>query len=126
MIMVSEKPLDPGELIGRIDQAGAGSLVIHLGIVKPEPAGGGRSAGITFSRQGDLEGELAAIEAELRRSFPLTDVLLARRLGRLAIGDYILFVAAAAKDRDNAFAACRAALERAKGMKAIRKEEHYL
>ena len=126
MIEVTEKTLDLARLLAAIDQAGAGSVVVHVGVVKPEPAGGGKSSGLTLARGGDLEAELAAIEADLRSRFPLVGVVIARRLGRLAVGDHILFVGVSAPDRDSAFAACREALERVKFMKTLRKEEHYL
>jgi len=126
MIEVTEKALDVARLFAATDQPGAGSVVVHVGVVKGEPAGGGKSAGLTLGRGGDMEAELAAIEADLRGRFPLVGVVIARRLGRLEVGDHILFVGVSAADRDSAFAACRDALERVKFMKTLRKQEHYL
>ena len=126
MIEVTENALQTERLFAAIDQVGAGSVVVHVGVVKGEPASGGHSAGLTLGRNGDMEAELAAIEADLRSRFPLIGVVIARRLGRLAVGDHILFVGVSAKDRDSAFAACREVLERVKFMKTLRKEEHYL
>jgi molybdopterin synthase catalytic subunit len=126
MIEVTESALDVARLFAAVDADGAGSVVVHVGVVKGEPAGGGKSAGLTLARGGDMENELAAIEADLRSRFPLVGVVIARRLGRLEVGDHILFVGVSAKDRDRAFAACRDALERTKSMKTLRKEERYL
>lgn len=125
MIEVSETALDIARLFAAVETAGAGSVVTHIGVVKGEPAGG-KSSGLTLSRGGDLEAEMAAIEADLRSRFPLVGVVLARRLGRLEVGDHILFVGVSAADRDSAFVACREALEKTKFMKTLRKEEHYL
>ncbi len=56
----------------------------------------------------------------------LIDLVLVRRLGRLAIGDLILFAAASANDRVNAFAACRELVERCKKLTCLAKHEHWV
>ena len=125
MVIVSNTPLDLSGLIAILGKEGAGSCVFHLGVVKPV-AGGRKSQGIEFKVQGDMTGELKAIEADLRSRYPLQDVILARRVGTLAVGDSILLAAVAAADRDSAFAACREAIERFKTMKTVGKKELYL
>jgi molybdopterin synthase catalytic subunit len=125
MIELSREAIDPGKCLAALDMKGAGSVVTHLGVVKPDP-GGRRSAGITFEEAGDLAAELRAVEAAVRERYRILDLVLARRLGRLQVGDYIFFGAVSAHDRGNAFAACRELVERVKKLKCIRKEEHYI
>jgi molybdopterin synthase catalytic subunit len=124
MIAVSNETIEVADLLDKLGKQGAGSVVLHIGVVKPDPEGR-RSSGITFGAGGDLEAELLEIENSVRERFRLVDVVLARRLGRLGIGDVILFAAVSANDRENAFGACRALVERCKKMKALEKEEHY-
>ena len=55
---------------------------------------------------GMTERELAAIETEARGRWPVIDVTIVHRYGRLLPGERIVFVAVAAAHRAEAFAAC--------------------
>jgi molybdopterin synthase catalytic subunit len=125
MIAVSDEPIDVALWTSRIDRNGAGSVVVHLGVVKPDPDGRA-TTGVSFCRRGDLEGELASVERAVRERLQVVDLVLVRRMGRLGVGDLILFVAASANDRENAFAACRELVERGKKLKCISKDEHWV
>jgi molybdopterin synthase catalytic subunit len=122
MIEVTQKPIDPAVIYGRLDIAGSGSVVVHFGVVKPV-AGGKKTGGIRFAPDGDLEGEMASIEQQICHKWPVNDVLLIRRMGTLAVGDIILAAAVAAETRGAAFDACRFAVESFKKLQNIHKEE---
>ncbi|MFO8058517.1 MAG: molybdenum cofactor biosynthesis protein MoaE [bacterium] len=125
MIKVTEEPIDVNEAFEALSKQGAGSTVLHVGVVKPDPEGK-KSAGITFRPQEGIEKELKEIDTYLYDNFELTDVVLVRRMGKLKVGDLILVAAVAARDRDSAFQACREAVERFKKMENLQKQEHYL
>jgi molybdopterin synthase catalytic subunit len=122
MIEVSKGPIDPGLIYSRLHTAGSGSVVFHFGVVKPV-AEGRKTSGIRFDANGDLEGEIAAIEKEMREKWLLDDVLLIRRTGTLGIGDIILVAAVSAATREAAFDACRHAVESFKKLKRVQKQE---
>jgi molybdopterin synthase catalytic subunit len=65
------------------------------------------------------------IAAETRRRWPGTDVRIVHRLGRLAIGEASVAVAAASPHRGEAFAACRHAIDTLKATVPIWKKEFY-
>jgi molybdopterin synthase catalytic subunit len=65
------------------------------------------------------------IAAETRRRFPVTEVRLVHRLGRLEIGEASVAVVATAPHRDEAFSACRFAIDALKARVPIWKKEHY-
>lgn len=122
MIELTESPIDPGTIYERLSRERAGSVVVHLGVVKPvveERA----TRGIRFTPLDGLEEEIAGIERKLREKWSLTDVLLIRRVGELAIGEIILAAAVSAADRESSFAACREAVESFKKLKCVEKEE---
>ena len=125
MIEVTESAIDVAAAFEKLNKAGVGSTVLHVGVVKPDPKGK-KSAGITFRPRPGIEDELAELEGHLRNNFNLIDVVLIRRMGTLKVGDLILVAAVAAHDRDNAFKACREAVERFKKMENLEKEEHYI
>ena len=68
---------------------------------------------------------LAEIAAETRRLFPVTDVRLVHRLGRLEIGEASVAVAVSSPHRAEAFAACRYAIDTLKAKVPIWKKEFY-
>src|SRR5262245_13616714 len=69
-----------------------------------------------------LMGEIAA---ETRKRFPVTLVRLVHRLGRLEVGEPSVAVAVASPHRDEAFAACRYAIDTLKARVPIWKKELY-
>ena len=122
MIEVTDKPIEASAIFERMARDGSGSVVIHVGVVKPVVEGND-TAGIKFAPDGDLEGEMREIEGKIRAKHELTDFLLVRRMGELAVGDVIMVAAASAPGRDAAFGACRDAVEENKKMKRVKKEE---
>ncbi|HSD26443.1 MAG TPA: molybdenum cofactor biosynthesis protein MoaE [Vicinamibacteria bacterium] len=65
------------------------------------------------------------IAAETARRFPVTNVRLVHRLGRLEIGEASVAVAVASPHRAEAFAACRFAIDALKAQVPIWKKELY-
>ncbi|NQT21996.1 MAG: molybdenum cofactor biosynthesis protein MoaE [Candidatus Omnitrophica bacterium] len=122
MIELTEKPIDPKEIYNRISKDVSGSVMIHFGMVKPI-AEGKRTKGIQFVPDGDMEGEMRQVEAELREKWDIEDVLFICRIGNLNVGEVIAVTAIAADGRHSAFDACRDAVEKYKNMKSIKKKE---
>ena len=65
------------------------------------------------------------IAAEARRRWAVSDVRIAHRLGALSIGEASVAVAVASPHRDEAFAACRYAIDTLKKTVPIWKKEFY-
>jgi len=122
MVELTDTPIEPQRIFKRLSSEGAGSVVVHFGMVKPV-AEDRRTRGIRFAPDGDLVGELRSLEAELRAKWQVTDVLLVRRMGELKVGEIILAAAVSAPGREAAFGACRDAVEGFKRMKRLRKQE---
>jgi molybdopterin synthase catalytic subunit len=68
---------------------------------------------------------LEEIAAETERRFPITEVRLVHRLGRLEIGEASVAVAVSSPHRAEAFAACRFAIDTLKAKVPIWKKEFY-
>lgn len=91
-------------LRGRIS---VGGVTMFVGLVR-DFAGGQAVTGMTLEHYpGMTEKQLAAIEAEARARWPLDDVLIVHRYGRLEPGDQIVLVMTASAHRDAAFDSCR-------------------
>jgi molybdopterin synthase catalytic subunit len=71
------------------------------------------------------EKQLAEIEADVRGRWPVGDVVMVHRLGRMEVGDVSVAVAVSCPHRADAFAACRHAIDRLKEMVPIWKREQW-
>jgi molybdopterin synthase catalytic subunit len=123
MVVITAAAIDPAKVYGMLDTGAAGSIVQHYAVVKPLTGRGGTTSYIDFTATVGTEAEIADIAAALGKEFALTDVLLIRRLGRVAVGEIISLVAVSAESSDQAFAACTAGIARLRAMKEIIKEE---
>jgi molybdopterin synthase catalytic subunit len=123
MVKVTEKLVSPQLLLDGLKTDSSGSIVMHLGIVRPES--GGRRV-ISIEYEADInaaERELSRITNEIRAKWKIQDIVLYRRVGKLNLGDVILIAAIAAPHRKEAFKACEYAVECMRNMKSVRKKE---
>ena len=124
MIEVTQNPIDPHSVYQQLSREGSGSILVNIGIVKPQVEGK-PTKGIQLTPEGNIDGELQSIEEDLRKNWDVTDLILVRRMGDLPIGEIILVAAVSAPGREAVFGACREAIERLKSMKCLRKKELY-
>ena len=102
-----------------------GALCLFVGVVRND--NGGRPV-VRLEYEAYEEMALPLMEeiaAETARRFPVTDVRLVHRLGRLGIGEASVAVAVASPHRAEAFAACRFAIDTLKAQVPIWKKELY-
>ena len=113
MIRVQREDFDIGAELAALHAAagdGVGAVATFLGLVRGRHGDG---AGATVTAMtlehypGMTERALTAIEDEARRRWPLDQVLVIHRYGRLEPGERIVFVATSSSHRDAAFDACR-------------------
>lgn len=82
-------------------------------------------SGLSYSAYGPMaETVVEAIVAESEAQWPVT-VVVAHRVGEVAIGDAAVAVVVAGDHRDEAFAACRHVIEEVKRRVPIWKRERY-
>jgi len=109
MIRVQREDFDPGQELDALtrDKTSVGGVTSFVGLVR-DVAGGEKIASMTLEHYpGMTEKQLAALEAEAHRRWPLDAVLIIHRYGELKPGDRIVLVACASAHRDAAFDACR-------------------
>jgi molybdopterin synthase catalytic subunit len=68
---------------------------------------------------------MAEIEKEIRGKWIVEGVALVHRIGMLKIGDVAVVTAVSAAHRNEAFEACRHAIDRVKAIVPIWKKEHF-
>lgn len=116
MIRVQQEDFDPGAALAGLDLrgAGAGALCVFIGLVRDISAETTVTALTLEHYPGMTERSLRDLEAEARGRWPLLDVLIVHRYGRLEPGDRIVLTACTAAHRDVAFDACRFLIDRLK------------
>jgi molybdopterin synthase catalytic subunit len=123
MVKVTEALVSPQLLLDSLATDSSGSIVMHLGIVRPDS--NGRKV-VSIEYEADInasERELSNMANEILTKWEIQDIALCRRIGRLDLGDLILMVAVASPHRKEAFEACEYAVECMRSMKSVRKKE---
>ena len=123
MIALTRKAIDLTALHAVSPRDGA--LCLFVGVVRNENAGRPVVC-LEYEAYDEMAlKEMEAIAAETRRRWPVTTVCLVHRLGRLEIGEASVAVAVASPHRDEAFLACRFAIDTLKKTVPIWKKEFY-
>jgi molybdopterin synthase catalytic subunit len=98
-------------------------VVTFLGTVR-DLTGHERTVALEYEAYPPMaERKMAEIEADVRARWPVGDVALVHRRGRLGVGEVSVAVAVSAPHRAEAFAACRHAIDRLKEVVPIWKKD---
>jgi molybdopterin synthase catalytic subunit len=120
---LSEAPLDPAEVAARVEGPDAGGVVSFVGAVR-DRARGRAIRFLEYEAYPEMAvAEMERIRAEAARRWPGTRVAIAHRVGHLEVGELAVVVVAASAHRDEAFQACRFAIDTLKETVPIWKKE---
>jgi molybdopterin synthase catalytic subunit len=125
MIRLTHDPIDHAALTEQVRSPHCGAVVTFLGTVRDLTGERVTTALDYEAYPGMAEKKLAEIEADVRARWPVGDLALVHRLGRLDIGEVSVAVAVSCPHRADAFAACRHAIDRLKELVPIWKREHW-
>jgi len=125
MIQVINRAIAPQEVLDSLKSDASGSVVMHIGVVRPS-SGGEKVTSIEYRVvEDEAERELSQITSAIRNKWEIQDIALCRRTGMLPLGEIILVAAVSAPHRKEAFEACQYAVERLRGMTSVKKREIY-
>jgi molybdopterin synthase catalytic subunit len=121
---VTERPLSLDEVAGRVAARDRGGITVFAGTVRGI-TGDVATDCLEYEAYAEMaEPILAQIGAEVQaRWTSISAVSIVHRVGRLAIGDVAVVVAAAAAHRQETFPACQYAIDRVKQIAPIWKRE---
>ena len=123
LVLLVDGPIDVAALLQTSPRDGA--ACVFVGVVRDEHQGR-QVQRLEYQAYEEMALPLMKeIAAEARRRFPITEVRLVHRLGRLEIGEASVAVAVASPHRAEAFDACRFAIDALKAKVPIWKKEHY-
>ncbi len=107
MIKLSSGPIEPGALFDafRRSAANAGAVAAFVGVVRGEGEEGVTALELDHAPQLTLR-EIERAADEARRRWPIIDMAIVHRVGRVGVGEPVVFVATAAEHRRAAFQSC--------------------
>jgi len=125
MIRLTRNPIDYHAITEQVRRNDCGAVVVFLGTVR-DLTGDRVTVALDYEAYPAMaEKKMAEIEADTRRRWPVGDIVLEHRLGRLDVGEVSVAVAVSCPHRGDAFDACRHAIDRLKVLVPIWKKENW-
>jgi molybdopterin synthase catalytic subunit len=124
MIRLTFDPFDPGALLTEFcrGRAEVGAVATFTGIARAEA--GAAVALELEAYPGFTEAQIGKVAERARARFGLDDLAILHRIGRIAPGEAVVFVATAARHRRAAFEACDFLMDYLKSKAPFWKKEH--
>ena len=121
---LTTEPIDVAKMLGQARESD-GAVCAFVGVVRNENEGRA-TVEIRYEAYGPMaELEMERIASGLARQWPQARVQMLHRVGLLQIGEASVAVVAVSPHREEAFAACRAAIDRIKTTVPIWKKERH-
>ena len=123
---IVEEPLSPDAIARAVEDPGAGGIVLFSGVVRHE-SGGRPVKFLEYEAHASMaEAKMREIGESIRARWPgVKRVAILHRLGRLEIGESSVLIAVSAAHRQDAFEACRHAIDTLKRTVPVWKKEHF-
>jgi molybdopterin synthase catalytic subunit len=123
LIEITAGPLSPEPFLQHVRRDDSGALALFLGVVRDNNLGR-RVLYLEYDAYPEMaKKKLRDVAEEALARWPITDVAIAHRTGRLEIGETSLLVAVSSPHRHDAFAACHHIVNRIKEIVPIWKKE---
>ena len=124
MFRLTRDPIDYHTLTDAVRSPHCGAVVLFLGTVR-DLTGQQVTVFLDYEAYAPMaEKKLAEIELEVRQRWPVGEIAMVHRLGRLEVGEVSVAVAVSCPHRAEAFDACRFAIDTLKELVPIWKKEN--
>jgi molybdopterin synthase catalytic subunit len=125
MIQLTRDIIDYHALTESVRSNAAGAVVLFLGTVR-EMTNGRQTVALDYEGYPEMaEAKLAELETSARSRWPVTEVAIAHRLGKLELGEISVAVAVSCPHRKDAFDAGRFLIDELKVTVPIWKKENW-
>lgn len=123
---VTADPIDVAALLASVPSPSDGAVLLFVGVVRDENDGRG-VASLEYEAYAEMaERKMREIADEARARWPVGDVALVHRVGRLEIGEASVAIAVASPHRAEAYEASRYLIEQLKRRVPVWKREGYV
>jgi len=125
MIEITEVPLSPEAVVEKVKTEGSGCVVTYVGLIRNQS----RSKPVLSVEYRDPAGNagdvLSQIASEAGQKWPVENVAISHRTGKLQVGEINLVVAVASAHRGEGFSACQYIIDQFKERLPTEKTETY-
>ena len=125
MIEITEKPISPELIVNRIKTDSSGCVVTYVGLIRDYSQGKPVLSVEYRDAKGTAAQELQKIADQIRQKWPINNIAICHRVGKLKVGDINLVVAVASAHRQEGFAAGQYAIDQFKQKLPTQKRETY-
>jgi len=125
MIQITDKPISPELVVNKARTPGSGCVVTYVGLIRDNSRGKPVLSVEYKDADGRAEARLREITEEIKQKWPVNNVAIYHRVGKLKVGDINLVVAVAAAHRGEGLAAVEFAIDRFKEKLPTSKRETY-
>ncbi len=120
---ITSEPLDPQRLVEYVRKDESGAVALFYGVVRDNSMGR-RVLYLEYDAYPQMATKIMSeLATEIKRRWPVTEIAIQHRTGRLEIGETSLLVAVSSPHRKDAFEACHALVDRVKEVVPIWKKE---
>ncbi len=124
-VLLTHAPLAAESAVAELKAGSDGAVVVFDGIVRNNTRGRETRYLVYEAYEAMALAQMRALVAEARERFPVRDLILHHRLGRLEIGETSVLIAVASAHRGAAFDACRWIIDTLKKTVPIWKQEFF-
>jgi molybdopterin synthase catalytic subunit len=125
LIEITSKPISPERVINQVKTDGSGCVVTYVGLIRNLSQGKAVASVEYQDTKGNAADALKKIAQEIKQKWPIEDIAVCHRVGKLKVGDINFLVAVASAHRQEGLAACSYAVDRFKELLPTRKTETY-
>ena len=125
MIKITDKPISPEDVVNRAGTPDSGCVVTYVGLIRDNSRGKPVLSVEYTDADSKAEARLGEIEKEIKHKWPVNEVVIYHRTGKLNVGDINLVVAVAAAHRVEGLEAVSYAVDRFKEKLPTAKKETY-
>ena len=125
LIEITSKPISPERVISQVKTDGSGCVVTYVGLIRNSSQGKAVVSVEYQDTKGNAADALKKIAQEIKQKWPIEDIAVCHRVGKLKVGDINFLVAVASAHRKEGLAACSYAVDRFKELLPTKKTETY-
>jgi len=125
MIEITEDPLSPERVIAKVRSSDCGCVVTYIGLIRDSSEGKPVLSVEYRDPNGEAQAQLQKMADETKQQWPISNIAISHRIGKLSVGEINLVIAVASAHRQEGFTACQYAIDQFKQKLPTRKKETY-
>ena len=125
MIEITETPISPERVIEKVKTDSSGCVVTYVGLIRNRSQDRPVLSVEYQDPDGSATSTLQEIANEAKNRWPIENIAISHRIGKLMVGEVNLVVAVASAHRVEGFAACQYTIDQFKQRLPTEKTESY-